>query len=147
MIVEDDANIRYLLETAATRTGVFEPVVGFANGHDAWEALRASEPASLPALIVSDLSMPRMSGMELLRAAKSEPALRAIPFAIITSSHVPRDRDAALAEGACAFIVKPYGLDALGKALLELRNACRETDPPDSGSTASAGSGTSIECV
>src|SRR5678816_204812 len=103
MIVEDDANVRYLMSVAAQRSGLFEPIAVAADGQAALDALRAGGVARLPALIVSDLVMPRLTGLELLRELKADVALHAIPVAIITSSDAPDDRELALAAGACSF--------------------------------------------
>ena len=126
MIVEDDANIRFLLETAAHRSGLFEPVQSADNGQSAWEALTSASPSHLPDLIVSDLVMPHMTGLELVRAVKHDERMRNIPIAIITSSDTPRDRDIALAAGACSFLPKPFGVDALTRALVGIRESCVE---------------------
>jgi CheY-like chemotaxis protein len=121
LIVEDDANIRYLMQTAAEHAGAFEPIWTEADGQAALESLRRCTASSLPTMIVSDLMMPRMTGLQLLQKIKNDPALRHIPVAIITSSNVPHDREEALASGACAFVEKPHGLVALTEALLALR--------------------------
>lgn len=127
LIAEDDPQTRFLVETAAERAGVFDPIVTVADGEAALLAVRREAPNRTPGLIVSDLSMPRMTGLELIRALKSDPVTRFIPIAIITSSDLPYDRDDALAAGACAFEPKPYGLEALTQLLLSLRRTCCET--------------------
>ena len=121
MIVEDDANIRYLLEAAALRAEAYEPIATAPNGRLAFEALSGWESHDLPEFIVTDLTMPEMNGLELVRALKNDPRLRTIPVAVITSSDLPNDREDALRAGVCAFVTKPYGLDAMTKALLSLR--------------------------
>ena len=126
MIVDDDANIRFLIEAAARRSGLFEPVQVADNGQSAWDALTTAAPSQLPDLIVSDLVMPHMTGLELVRAVKRDERTRNIPIAIITSSDTPRDRDVALAAGACSFVPKPYGVDELTRALVGIREACVE---------------------
>jgi CheY-like chemotaxis protein len=130
MIVEDDVHIRYLLEAAAERAGVFGRVTSFPDGEAAIAALRQSAPADLPAFISTDLSMPRMTGIDLVRAIKSEPSLHHIPIGIITSSDLPNDREDALAAGACTFIAKPQGLDAMIKALLSMYESCVAVSEP-----------------
>ncbi len=124
MIVEDDVHIRYLLEAAAERAGIFGRVTSFPDGEAAIAALRQSAPADLPAFVSTDLSMPRMTGIDLVRAMKADPDLRQIPIGIITSSDLPNDREDALAAGACTFIAKPHGLDAMVKALLSMYESC-----------------------
>jgi CheY-like chemotaxis protein len=126
LIVEDDATIRFLLQTAAQRCGLFEPVVTAADGQAALEMLHANAPGNLAAIVLTDLNMPRMTGHELLRAIKADPVLRPLPVAVITSSDLPEDRELALAEGACLFVIKPYGIDALMKIFAALRETCRE---------------------
>jgi CheY-like chemotaxis protein len=124
MIVEDDANIRYLLEAAADRLGLFSTITTAPNGHAALDTLHQLEPSALPACIATDLSMPRMNGIELIRALKADATLRHIPIAVITSSDVPNDRADAFAAGACAFLPKPQGLEALKTALMSIYDSC-----------------------
>ena len=126
LIVEDDANIRYLLEMAALRSGEFDPIVTAEDGKAALDWLQLCEVSDFPALIATDLSMPRMTGLELVRALKSHPLLREIPVAVITSSDVPNDREDALAAGACAFVAKLHGPAAMLETLLGLRRGCAE---------------------
>ena len=126
LLVEDDANIRFLLETAARRSGLFEPVQSADNGQTAWDALTATDSSDLPDLIVTDLIMPHMTGLELVRAVKHDERMRNIPVAIITSSDTPSDRDNAMAAGVCSFVAKPYGLEELTRVLVGIREACVE---------------------
>ena len=124
LMVEDDANVRFLLDVAARRAELFDPIVLVNDGRAALERLQSSDGPDLPGLIVTDLSMPRMSGLELLKAVKADERLRHIPVAIITSSDLINDRSLALAGGACSFVHKPYGVDALVRALTAIRESC-----------------------
>jgi CheY-like chemotaxis protein len=128
LIVEDDERMRVLAEVAARRAGVFSSITLVADGQVALDWLRERQAGDLPGLIVSDLSMPRLDGLELIRAVKGNPATRQIPVAIITSSDQPNDRAVALAAGACRFEAKPLGLDALAELLRTLHQTCGE--PP-----------------
>lgn len=123
-IVEDDANIRYLLEVAAQRAGGFDPVRVAPDGQAAWEMLQQTDAPSLPDLIITDLSMPRLNGLDLVRRLKADAHLHSIPVAILTSSNQAHDREDALLAGACAFFPKPQGLEALRRVLAELRDTC-----------------------
>jgi len=124
LIADDDPHIRYLMEAAAGRSGSFGRVELAEDGESAMDLLRHRDQADYPDLIVSDFSMPRMDGLELIRELKRDPHTRRIPIAIITSSNIPNDREDALAAGACAFIEKPQGLDALTRILDSLRDCC-----------------------
>jgi CheY-like chemotaxis protein len=120
VIAEDDDNLRYLLEAAAARAGGFGPIMSAPDGQAALDMVRRTAPAA-PELIVTDLSMPRMTGLDLIRALKRDPATRGIPVAVVTSSDIPNDREDALAAGACAFLPKAQGFDALTRMFTELR--------------------------
>lgn len=125
LIVEDDALLRYLMEMAARRSEMFDPIVSASDGRAAFDWLKGCAPADLPEMIFSDLSMPRMSGLELVRATRADPALREIPIAIVTSSDQPHDREEALAAGAIDFVRKPISLDALTEIFVQIRNTAR----------------------
>ena len=126
LIAEDDPHIRYFMEIAATRTGHFESITLCADGEAALRAIRQAGAGGFPDLVLSDLSMPRMTGIELIRALKRDPVTRGIPVAIITSSDVPNDREDALAAGACIFEHKPAGLEALTALIDRIGHTCRE---------------------
>lgn len=123
LIVEDDAHLRYLMQAAAERTGLFGPIHTCEDGLAALDYLQTRPEEERPGLIASDLSMPRMTGLELLRAVKADPVLRSIPVGIVTSSDLPNDREEALTAGACAFIAKPFGLEALARVYAQLHES------------------------
>lgn len=124
LIAEDDKKLRYLMEAAAVHAGGFGPIVGAADGQAALETVRSG---STPDLIVTDLAMPRMTGIELIRALKQDPATRSIPIAMVTSSDIPNDREDALAAGAFKFLPKPHGFDALVAMLADIRESYLES--------------------
>lgn len=122
LIAEDDPHIRYLVAVAAERTGYFRSIRIVPDGEAALSAVRAEQPE----LIVTDLSMPRLNGLALIRALKGDALTRHIPIAVITSSDLPNDRETALAAGAFMFEPKPHGLEALVRLLAAIRHACAE---------------------
>ena len=126
LIAEDDPNIRYLVQVAAERTGYFSSIRAVTDGEAALAAVQRAAGGEHPDLIVTDLSMPRMSGIDLIRALKSDGSTRHIPIAVITSSDLPHDREDALAAGACMFEPKPHGLEALVRLLRQIRQHCAE---------------------
>ena len=62
----------------------------------------------LPTLVLSDLKMPLMNGLELLAWFKGQPWGPAIPFVLLTNSNDQRDKDGARERGADEFLVKPW---------------------------------------
>jgi CheY-like chemotaxis protein len=123
LIAEDDHNLRYLMEAAARHAGGFDPILTAADGQAALEVIRNGTVH--PDLIVTDLSMPRMTGIELIRALKQDPATRSIPVAVVTSSDIVNDREDALIAGAQSFWPKPHGFEALIALLKGIRDSCR----------------------
>ena len=95
--------LRYLLEQQGYH------VTTAADGALALEAARASRPA----LIVSDVMMPEMTGYELCRRIKSDPDLQAIPVVLVTTLSDPQDVIRGLECGADNFILKPYETEGL----------------------------------
>lgn len=71
-----------------------------------WEA---GEP--LPAVILLDLKLPRVDGLEVLRQLKAHPKLNVIPVVVLTSSNENRDMQSAYQLGANSYIVKPVNFD------------------------------------
>lgn len=112
LLVEDNpVDVDLTLRAFASRK--FSNIVHVArDGEEAlawlprWEA---GEP--LPAVILLDLKMPRVSGLEVLRALKSHPLFRAIPVVVLTSSSEDADVRTAYGLGANSYIVKPVNFD------------------------------------
>ena len=71
-----------------------------------WEAGEAK-----PVVILLDINMPKIGGLEVLRTLKSHPALRSIPVVMLTTSSVKEDVQSAYACGANSYIVKPVDFD------------------------------------
>ena len=93
--------------------------------HDGVEALNyldvsgagGTRPATLPALILLDVKMPRMDGLAALAAIKRHPELRRIPVVMLSSSREPRDIAESYDLGANAYVVKSMELDDFVKAI------------------------------
>ena len=115
LIVDDMPAVRMILRNMLETAG-YSDLVEAEDGEQAWELLKASvDVAGVPAvrLIVSDWNMPGMTGIELLRAVRSDPALRHLPFLIITAEGDGSHLDEASAAGVTDYVVKPFGADHL----------------------------------
>jgi CheY-like chemotaxis protein len=75
----------------------------------------ASERA--PALVLLDLGLPDMSGLDVARHLKTNPHTRAVPVVALTGRDDQGDRDALLGAGCCAYLVKPVDTQALIRSL------------------------------
>ena len=79
------------------------------NGTEALKVLRDADP--MPDLIVMDIKMPGMSGLELLKVIRDDPRLKDAKVIILTGSDAPEDRRAAQRLGAIDYCIKPDRLD------------------------------------
>jgi CheY-like chemotaxis protein len=106
LVVEDDEDIRAAIEMALDVNGFTVSSAG--DGFDALDRLRAHPK---PAVILLDLRMPRMNGLEFLRTVRLDPALPRIPVVVVTGDS-PSARE-ALAAGADGILIKPFDTSSL----------------------------------
>ncbi len=116
LLVEDSARDAELLADALGGEIDAERVVHVRDGAEALEFLRregafAARVGPQPALILLDLKMPRMNGMELLAVVKADERLRYIPVVLMTSSQQDQDLAAAYSLGVNAYVRKPLVFD------------------------------------
>jgi DNA-binding response OmpR family regulator len=107
LMAEDDKQIADMIAFKLTNGG--HQVIRAQDGEQA-VALAASE---LPDLILLDAMMPGLSGFEVLRRLKSDPALRAVPVIMVTAKGHERDVLSGLRGGAVDYVVKPFSLKEL----------------------------------
>jgi DNA-binding response OmpR family regulator len=108
LVVEDDSSLLKMVER------LLEPFVDVrlaADGMEAYSSLR-SEP-KLPDLVLTDVMMPRLDGLQLVRKMKADPALARIPVVILTAKGSPRDVVSGINAGARHYLTKPFKHDEL----------------------------------
>ena len=103
--VEDDASIRDIEVYALQSTG-FE-ARGFEDGTSFWDALQG---AALPELVVLDVMLPGIDGIELLRRIRADARMAAIPVVMATASGAEYDKIQGLDLGADYYLTKPFGV-------------------------------------
>jgi CheY-like chemotaxis protein len=119
VVVEDDGNDVVLLERAFRKSNLLNPLVFLPDGEVARDYLAGHgeyadrEAHPMPVLMLLDLKLPRLSGLELLEWMRERPALRTLPVVILTSSREGRDLERAYALGANSYLVKPVAFEAL----------------------------------
>lgn len=119
--VEDDSSIRDIEVYALTSTG-FE-AKGFEDGASFWEALQCEQPE----LVILDVMLPGMDGVELLRAMKSSELFRDIPVIMATAKGTEYDKIQSLDLGADDYLVKPFGMmEMVSRVKAVLRRCQRE---------------------
>ena len=110
VVVEDHAPDVFLLKEALRDAAIPFELTHFDQGDAAVKSLSA-ENAVVPDLLILDLNLPGITGIEILRHVRRTPRLAHLPAAILTSSQAPQDRADALSAGADLFIHKPTGYD------------------------------------
>ena len=118
--VEDDASIRDI-EVYALRSTGFE-ACGFADGAAFWQALQTEEQ---PELVVLDVMLPGVDGMELLRRMRASAALRRIPVVMATAKGAEYDKIQGLDLGADYYLAKPFGVMELVSCVKAVLRRCR----------------------
>lgn len=102
LVADDDVDIRELVEFKLATLG--HDVVAVADGAAAIEACRADRPD----LAVLDVMMPGVSGLEAIRAIRSEPALADLPVILLTARAQESDVETGFDSGADDYITKPF---------------------------------------
>ncbi|MGO9378863.1 MAG: response regulator [Dissulfurispiraceae bacterium] len=116
IFIVDDSPTDIELTTMALEATGREISVRFAtDGKSALAMLRNG--IGVPALILLDLKMPGMSGIEVLREIRADKRLRELNVVVVTSSALESDRADAIAAGASDYIQKPLSLDQFSKVL------------------------------
>jgi CheY-like chemotaxis protein len=121
LIAEDSQHDRMILAEAFEQLDVAVTLTFVADGEELLDYLRrrtadiGAIPTALilPALILMDLNMPRMNGIDTLKALRTDPMLRALPVIVLTTSEQPRQIALAYANGVNSFLTKPWQFEEL----------------------------------
>ena len=116
LLVEDDEIDVMTVRRALQDLKVTNSLVVTGNGEEALAYLKNAENEK-PCIILLDLNMPRMGGIEFLKVAKRVEVLKRIPVVVMTSSDEERDLVASFDLGVAGYIVKPVGYDRFVEAL------------------------------
>ena len=118
--VEDDASILDIEVYTLQSTGF--QAQGFADGGAFWSALESAR--ELPELVVLDVMLPGVDGVELLRRMRAAPATRSIPVVMATAKGAEYDKIQALDLGADYYLTKPFGVMELVSCVKAVLRRC-----------------------
>ena len=107
LLVEDDDVDVMNVRRAFQRAHVSNPLHVAGNGIEALEMLRGDEIPSERRLVLLDLNMPRMNGIEFLRAIRADAGLRSLPVVVLTTSNDERDKVDAYNLNVAGYLLKP----------------------------------------
>jgi len=122
LIAEDDADDRFLLQTAFEENGFSEPLHFVEDGVELMNFLKSKETNSFPKFILLDLNMPKKDGREVLREIKENPKLATIPVVIFSTTNNEQEMKRCYQLGANSYITKPNSYDHLLQIISHLRN-------------------------
>jgi CheY-like chemotaxis protein len=125
LLAEDNENDVELTLTALQECRLRNEVEAVRDGAEALDYIYqrgaySGREAGLPCVILLDLKMPRVDGLEVLRQLKSDPAVRHIPIVMLTSSREEKDLVLSYDLGVNAFVVKPVDFDQFLQAIRAL---------------------------
>jgi len=127
LLVEDNPDDQLLTKIAFEKAHLGNELIVVGDGVAALDYLWARgeyvnrDPEKLPALILLDLNMPKLSGFEVLEKIRHEPSTAALPVVVLTSSAQDEDVLRSYRNGANSYIRKPVELDAFIKAVAQLQ--------------------------
>jgi CheY-like chemotaxis protein len=123
LLAEDDDGHARLIERNLKRAGFINRVVRARDGQEALDAVR-NGPDGLPAdnqfLLLLDINMPRIDGMEVLRQLKADPGTARIPVIMLTTTDDPREVERCYQLGCSVYITKPVRYEDFVEALTRL---------------------------
>jgi two-component system response regulator len=120
LLVEDSEDDVELTLRALRRNDVPSRVEVARDGAAALEYLLGEATHPLPAVVLLDLNLPKLSGLEVLERLRAHPRTRLLPVVILTSSHEDTDLAKGYALGANSYVRKPVDYDAFLEAARQL---------------------------
>ena len=125
LIAEDDAGHARLIEKNLQRVGLHNTFLRFANGQAILDFLFRRDPASqrvpdVSYLLLLDIRMPKVDGVEVLRQIKEDAELRRLPVIVLTTTDDPREVARCHELGCSHYLVKPVDYEKFSEAITQL---------------------------
>lgn len=139
VLVEDNPNDLELTLVALERARLANEVITLRDGEEAIDYLYCKgqwegRDKGNPAVILLDIKLPKLNGLEVLQQIKSDPELRQIPVVMLTSSREEPDLQRSYQLGVNAYVVKPVSFDAFVRAVQDLGGFWAVLNEPPPGS-------------
>lgn len=125
LVADDDNGHARLIEKNLQRAGLHNPVVRFENGQDVLDFLFAGGEGArrkpdVPYLLLLDIRMPKVDGIEVLRQIKADPDLRKVHVSMLTTTDDPREVSRCHDLGCNNYLVKPVDYEKFAEAIKQL---------------------------
>lgn len=120
LLVEDDEVDVMNVKRAFDRNHITNPLFVASNGVEGLEKLRSGEVPQGRRIVLLDLNMPKMNGIEFLRELRSDPALAPTPVVVLTTSNNDRDKIDAFNLNVAGYLVKPVTFAEFSELMVTL---------------------------
>jgi CheY-like chemotaxis protein len=125
LLAEDDDGHAYLIEQNLRDGGVGNVIVRARDGQEALDYVRCEGPHAArvpngPLLLLLDINMPRVDGVEVLRQLKADPRTEAAPVIVLTTTDDPREVRRCYELGCASYVIKPVEYDRFVEAVRRL---------------------------
>ncbi|WP_169720087.1 response regulator [Dyadobacter alkalitolerans] len=120
-LVDDDDDDRMVIGQAVHQLMTKVDIIEFSSGTTFLENLQGNWPSG-PALVLMDINMPRMSGLEVINAIKSDPDGKFVPILAISRASDPALIDKVIASGASGYFQKPVTYEQIGQLASDIKD-------------------------
>lgn len=122
LIAEDDDGHAELIAEGLRESGVMNRILRFKDGQELWEFFMGAEGKlnERHYLLLLDINMPRMDGVEVLRRMKSDSLLKEIPIMMLTTTDDPREVENCYSLGCSVYITKPVDFGKFAETLTRI---------------------------
>lgn len=120
LLIEDDQIDRMTIERSFRTLNIKNNLKTANNGQEGLNALY--EGSDLPCLIILDINMPKMNGLEFLKIIKTDENYRKIPVVVLTTSNDENDKNTCYTLGVAGYIIKPINYKEFQEVIKTLNN-------------------------
>ncbi len=120
VMIEDDEGHARLIEKNIVRAGVTNPIVHFPNGGTALQYLEQNGHSARSLLVLLDLNLPDMTGIDILQKLKAHEGLKRAPVIVLTTTDDKREIERCYELGCNVYITKPVEYEHFAHAIRQL---------------------------
>lgn len=122
ILTEDDLGHATLIKRNLKRAGLLNDIIHFTDGQQVLDFFETEKKKKtlLPALLLLDIKMPKVDGIEVLKTVKADPSLKKMPVIMITTTDDPREIERCHELGCSNYIKKPIDYDKFVDAIRKL---------------------------
>lgn len=130
LLIEDDEVDVMTMERAFEKGGVREPLFVARNGPEALQMLRTDRVPNSRRVVLLDLNMPGMSGLEFLERLRADPDLAGTPVVVLTTSSEQEDLERAYELNVAGYLIKPFTFSSFVDIVKRLEQYWRTVEMP-----------------